>query len=628
MVASGFRTKPVLGQDGTNFQGFISQQRCRLIATSAAHEDYSKDYIKVLKDSNYFTWIHTEVEAAGTVTIKLPKGRMISDWYEFKAPMLDGSDGRSAEMDLVSGDLQLAIPKPESTAQPPALAVSSASTLQFQSSSTQLNAQSSGDIDFATAPSVIVPEDKEDTEGGWAVLNFDDDDEDGGASGHGQANVKGDWEDANGVEGENDLVFLGIRRVFVPIAQFRLKFDDEHIRIYKKANKTEPVISEVTEFTNDQNKEYITLFIEGIKPHEDDEGTIITQQIKIGASGDWNLGDTVKVRVAQPIIAVFEENPDWADTYEHFNNFGKEEAGDDESRKRFTLKSAGTQPDTFLAPGKFYKSGGAALKDVCYSFSQIKGARGERILKIALALQDANVITIGHSNFGMGLAFKGQYTEFTDFFNVAGGGKPAINLIHGFPAHPALNVQGMFTNLTAADKINSLRWTSAANRWMTNNPLPNIVRYQNAESPVIAPGSAFPVYSDTINQVGSNGQIIGSRILKWNYKPIPGLEGDGPLDKRVILDIPSTDVPATLKYRSLYLNQCCSYRYFLESFHHGTVFATWSCIRPDNHGHEGFITKMLKGETWESVEVELEGLEGVDDIIGAPKRNRIELSNF
>jgi hypothetical protein len=106
------------------------------------------------------------------------------------------------------------------------------------------------------------------------------------------------------------------------------------------------------------------------------------------------------------------------------------------------------------------------------------------------------------------------------------------------------------------------------------------------------------------------------------------LEGDGPLDKRVILDIPSTDVPAILKYRSLYLNQCVSYRYFLESFHHGAVFATWSCIRPDNHGHEGFITKMLKGETWESVEIELEEKEAVDDIIGAPKRNRIELSNF
>jgi hypothetical protein len=186
----------------------------------------------------------------------------------------------------------------------------------------------------------------------------------------------------------------------------------------------------------------------------------------------------------------------------------------------------------------------------------------------------------------------------------------------------------MFTNLAAVDKINSLRWTSAANRWMTDNPLPNIERYRNAENPVIAPGTAFPVYSDTINHVGSNGQILGSRTLKWNYKPIPGLEGDGPLDKRVILDIPSTDVPATLKYRSLYLNQCVSYRYFLESFHHGTVFATWSCVRPDYHGHEGFVDKILEGANWENVELELEDREAFGDPPIGPEEDRIQLSKF
>jgi hypothetical protein len=194
--------------------------------------------------------------------------------------------------------------------------------------------------------------------------------------------------------------------------------------------------------------------------------------------------------------------------------------------------------------------------------------------------------------------------------------------------HPTLTVRGIFTNLTAVDKINSLRWTSASNRWMTNNPLPNIERYPNAENPIITPGSTFTVHGDTITQVGSNGQNLGTRVLNWHYKPVPGLEGDGPLDKRVILDIPSTDVPATLKYRSLYLNQCVSYRYFLESFHHGTVFATWSCVKPDLHGHEGFIEKMLEGANWQVVEVELEKKERDGDPPGAPPKDRIELSNF
>ena len=163
---------------------------------------------------------------------------------------------------------------------------------------------------------------------------------------------------------------------------------------------------------------------------------------------------------------------------------------------------------------------------------------------------------------------------------------------------------------------------------MTNNPLPNLERYRNAEDPVITPGMAFPVHGDIINHVGSNGQIFGTRTLNWNYKPIPGLEGDGPLDKRVILEIPSTDIPTTLNYRSLYLNQCVSYRYFLESFHHGVVFATWTCVRPDYHGHEGFINKMLEGANWESVEVEFEKREADQDPPGGPPKDHIELSNF
>lgn len=536
-------------------------------------------------------------ELAPGVELMIPKGGKFSSAYEIEPPAAEM--GKIHLRGLIPSNLILAIPQPPVEGQP------------------------------AGSNKIIIPEDKEDAEGGWLVLNFDDDDEDGGAADHGHADVKGDWEDTNGVEGENDMIYLAMPKIEIPGVKYRLKFNDEHIRIYRKANKTEPVQSESTQLTVDEDKEYLTLYVEGVKPHENDAGTIVTHQIRFGSAGDWIDGDTVKLRVAQPVIAVFEDNPDWWDTYASFQTFASGLSGSAPDRKRFTLASNGNgSPDTFLTPGKFYKSGGAAA-DVCYSISSIKGDRGERILKIALALQNANVVTVGHANFGLGLAFRRQYTEFTDFFNCASGGKPAINLTHGFPVHPALNVDGgVFVNLAMADKINNLRWNGAANKFVTGVPLTDVIRYQNAENPVIGAGQAFPDHVTTVTQLGNNGQVYGTRQLHWHYKPIPDLEGDGDNEQRVILNLPSTDVPATLRYRSLYLNQCNTYRYFLESFRHGAVFATMTNIMPDNLAHEEFIQQIIQGTAWQQIEPKVEAKEAVDRTEEEQSINRIEFTNF
>lgn len=467
--------------------------------------------------------------------------------------------------------------------------------------------------------------DKEDGEGAWAVLNFDDDDNDSGSWGHGETALKGDLDDTDGVSGENDMLRLGMHGVSISGARFRLKFDSSHIRVWKSEFKRaeEAVISEQTDFDG-SGEGWTVYYIEGILPHDDDQGTIVTLQVKTGG-GNWKNGDSVKIRVAHPVIAVFETNPDWNDTYEHFQEFAVEMAGPDPTRARFSLRSNASAPDTFLSKGKLYKAAGTPPEDVCYSISSIRGERGQQILKLALALENANVAMIGHANFGLGLAFDGPYTEFSQFFNSASGGKPAINLTHGFPAHPALNVEGsLFVNLAAADKINAKRVAGAANRFLQGIPRTDVVRYPNAETPMVEPGQTFQDHVYEVTHVGSNGQVLGTRNLHWHYPPIPGLEGDGAYEKRVILDIPSVDVP-TLKYRALYINQCNSYRYFIESFKHGVVYAGWTVFQPDNHAHEEFIAQILNGTSWQAIEPLLEEKERDNR---GDNINRIELTIF
>ena len=105
MVESAFRSTPVMSPNGTKFQGRISQQRSRLVATHPGHEAYSKTYLKVVENSHYFTYDHNGVITVEPITVEVPKGKMLSDWCEFKAPVVSESDGRSAELRLLQVDV-------------------------------------------------------------------------------------------------------------------------------------------------------------------------------------------------------------------------------------------------------------------------------------------------------------------------------------------------------------------------------------------------------------------------------------------------------------------------------------------------------------------------------------------
>ncbi len=449
------------------------------------------------------------------------------------------------------------------------------------------------DINFEIEHNVI-PENRKQTEGGWVLLNFDDDDNDGGARINGQNVVHPDLEDANGVAGENDLITLGIKEAAIAGASYRLKFHNTNIRIWMKRTKggpNEEVISEQTLFTIPTGGKWKQVFIEGVKPHQDDQGTIITEQIKVGA-GEWTDGDFVKVRVAIPIIAFFGEGKLWQTDYDNLVAMAKIRAGSDPTRNRDMLFNDGVK-ETYLMPGKTQ-----AGTDVCYSLSSVWGVKAAQIAKITLALKDTHIIMNGHANWGIGMAFDKGFNAYTQFFTTAGGAQPAVSL-EGFHEHPALTIEGgvLGARIGAIDQLNANCAANPSNRVIAGILLPNVDRYPNDEKPVVQPGTAFAKRTLPVTKPQN-------RDIKWNFLPAENWDRDELQDRRTVLQLVS-DVPPTLRYRSLFLNQCSSFRYFIESFKQGDVVACWDRSTSSALARD-YAIGVIEGKTWAQMKVVLE----------------------
>ena len=63
-----------------------------MIATRADHESLNQQFLKI-KGTGPYGWASTEnVLSAESLSIQIPKGKFFTDWFEFKAPMVDGID--------------------------------------------------------------------------------------------------------------------------------------------------------------------------------------------------------------------------------------------------------------------------------------------------------------------------------------------------------------------------------------------------------------------------------------------------------------------------------------------------------------------------------------------------------
>ena len=458
---------------------------------------------------------------------------------------------------------------------------------------------------------VLVPQDKKHTEGGWVVLNFDDDSNRGNYA-DGVTSAVPDFEHSGSITDENDMIRVGIRKVeqgTTPVS-YRFKFDNEHVRLWTGKDRSGPVTSEETLITIPDGMVYASAYVEGIKAHNDDNGTLITGQVKIG-DAPWADAETVKVRVARPILCLWADLDDWAADIDLLKTYLTEQTGNDQSKRRYLYAWRGQRMggDTFLLAGKNDDG-----EDVCYS---VTGAFGtdtpNRLLKLGLKTEGMDIAVTGHANYGVGLAFGKGFTSYSQFFNMAGGGTTAV----------AYNAFGNHTEFSILDPdvtpyswrpaqmalFTSLAVPAPTNRALQGIPIQNVARFPHLAANQVPIGGLFPVNSQFYPVVVPSGEIqVGP--YTWHFLEDGLLTGGGvkPVpSKNTILQCGSHDVPAVLKYRSLMLNACNSLRNFAESFQHGQVFAAWESVS-DNRYNREFVRAIIDGKTASGVLNELNKL--------------------
>ena len=114
--------------------------------------------------------------------------------------------------------------------------------------------------------------------------------------------------------------------------------------------------------------------------------------------------------------------------------------------------------------------------------------------------------------------------------------------------------------------------------------------------------------------------------LLYHYTADPAIDGDDAGDHRSILKQPgNSDVPANLKYKSLMLTQCNSYRSFIESFKHGRVIGTWNYVSNPNITRN-YIRNTVDGKTAAEMKADLDSLEAGSPTGGRP--SMLEISDF
>lgn len=108
-AASGFLE--TAEPDGvTKYRGFIRERKFRVIASAADHEPFSEQYLKITSKRDYGSWGIGEVLEVEPVSIQIPKGKFFTDWFEFKAAMVDGQDTAVSLLPVELRDIKNLVP--------------------------------------------------------------------------------------------------------------------------------------------------------------------------------------------------------------------------------------------------------------------------------------------------------------------------------------------------------------------------------------------------------------------------------------------------------------------------------------------------------------------------------------
>ena len=390
-----------------------------------------------------------------------------------------------------------------------------------------------------------ISEELEDTAGEAMEVNWDDDDYDAGPSRHGHVTLTNDFDDPDGVAEEDDLIQLILHSLDLKNTKFRLKFSEKKFRLYRNNDKTDPVVSESTEFdpTTDTN-----VYVEGIKISDSEEGEKLTLQLQING-GEWLQGDTVTLHIARTIVFIEGNGSTGLHAMESYTESAKKDDRSSFSPDRFTK--------AILIKGK-NEAGDARYYAIRLAFHESQ-------MKLLLGTPDIDIVFDGHSNYGIGPSFPAPFvstfTSINDFMNVSGRGIASFDFLY------------YRDNVCSGLSLNTSDIAISPTNYSVR--IPKMLRFPS---------------SGTV--AGESFSLKGTADKRHHYYFTAGSRN------RVIVNS-AGDVP-TLKYRSLFMNSCFSGRDFSETFSNGVFLYTKSiCASADTSSI--FVKGIVEGKKWSEI---------------------------
>jgi hypothetical protein len=351
------------------------------------------------------------------------------------------------------------------------------------------------------------------------------------------------------------MVRLKIRKLSDGVTGvFRIVYDNEHIVIWKSlrkdASNDELVESDTTEFDVHQDT---ILWVEGIKPHGNTNGTIVALKLMDGDDQPVaNAEDKIKIIVAEPVFALFATGATTGETtLRQYLNTQK--------------KDARTSP--YVVKGQT-QSG----QPTYYS---VNVWHSEKLTKIALSTEGASIVIEGHANFGLGPAFQWDLSNLSAFMNVG-------------------------TQYAAVD-WNYLMAEGHPNLWIETNEIPVTVTNYTIPGPIGL--CKFDVEDDP--SCTAILTLDGSGYNRHHYLGPSG-------SNRLVVGAGGADLPQ-LRYKNLFYRSCYSYQYYFEIFQRGTMFCTTQECNPGKPVVREYVKGIVEGKNWNTLRLSLNQAEG-DDI--------------
>lgn len=409
------------------------------------------------------------------------------------------------------------------------------------------------------APSGVMSEADEEAKGLVLVHNLDDDDNDGGAAGDGMVRVVGDAQDPNATSGEDDLLELRIKKPATAPAgtTMRLVFGAK-VAVWRNADRTGRVASGESLPLAD-----CTLRIEGVEATAPGAGDAIS--VEAVSNGQVVGRDAARVHVTRSAFLL-----------EGHGCTGTWGLSSDIQARAYDRRR-----EPAVIQGK--DASGATCYWSVWAFESEKGA------KIALSTPGSVVAYDGHSNFGLGFAFKTGFSRLHQFLNIADAQIPVNwEYMREHQDHPSLD----FTDSEYGDDM------------ATSAP------FDPVQGSATVEGSQGPLRKPRYLLSGGVGARLGltrggsKRWLDHHY----GEDGN----YRIVVKAGSRDMPEK-RWSKLFLNSCYSGSYYYDSFGgHGSLFFTRdesSATRTSS----AFIFAAIDGKTDAQILETINAIENIND---------------